>query len=76
MTVWVLHHVHNLGAESEDVKLIGVYSSESRAQAAIARLSVRPGFDQSNGQFELNAHLVDEDNWTEGFVTLAGDLEA
>jgi hypothetical protein len=69
MDVFVLHHIHDLG-ENEDTKLIGVYSSEVRAAAAISRLSCQPGFVEHPNGFHLDRYSVDKDHWTEGFVTV------
>ena len=61
---FVLQHEN---PETKDVKLIGVYSSEAAAQAAIGRVCAQPGFrDYPNG-FSIDDYEVDEDNWTEGF---------
>ena len=69
MNVFVLHHVHELPDGSEDVKFIGVYSSEKTANLAIARLAQRPGFKETIGGFDAEQY-VERDHWTEGFVTL------
>ena len=66
----MLHHVHNPDTDLEDVKLIGVYSSKSSAEVAVARLAAQPGFDQPDGRFEMDEYQVDRDHWEEGFVTL------
>lgn len=72
MYVFVVHHVHDLG-DDEDAKLVGVYSSEPAAQAAIARLSRQPGFRDTPSGFHVDRYTVDEDQWTEGFVTVGAD---
>ena len=41
MKAFVLHHVHRIDSEEEDVKLIGVYSTRERAEAAQERISKR-----------------------------------
>lgn len=70
MDVFVLHHVHEIDEDREDDKLIGVYSSEEAAQAAIARLSVQPGFRETVSGFHVDRYPVDKDHWDEGFVTI------
>ena len=70
MDVWVLHHVHELSDGEEDVKLIGVYSSEDAASRAISRLSQQPGFQQAASGFHVERYEVDKDQWGEGFVTV------
>ncbi len=68
-SVYVLHHVRPETEEMmEDVKLIGVYSSEALAWAAINRLRSQPGFRDYPDDFSIEPYKVDRDNWTEGFV--------
>jgi homoserine kinase type II len=66
MDVYVVHHVDDRD-DDEDVKLIGIYSTEDDARAAIARLVMQPGFRDVPNGFQVNRHTVGEDNWTEGF---------
>ena len=68
--VYVLHHAHEFDDGSEDVKLIGIYSTERRAKAAIRRLVNQPGFRDLPEGFNVADYNLDEDNWTEGFVTI------
>lgn len=67
--VFILHHVHDLDGV-EDVKLIGVYSSEASAEAARVRLSKQPGFVDHPVGFHLDPYELDEDHWTDGFLTV------
>jgi homoserine kinase type II len=69
MTVYLLWHVHQLDND-DDEKLIGIYSSPATANAAIARLRTQPGFRDLPEGFEMEAYELDEDHWTEGFVTV------
>ena len=69
MNVFVLQHVHELDEDREDVKFIGVYATEEGAQAAVKRLSFQPGFRDTPDGFHVERYQVDEDHWTEGFVT-------
>ena len=48
---------------------IGVYSREENAEKAIERLSKQSGFRDSRESFSVDEYVIDEDNWTEGFVT-------
>lgn len=72
-TVFVVQHVHALGDDREDVKLIGVYSSRQQAEAAVARLRASPGFREMPDGFSIDPYEVDRDHWAEGFVSLSGD---
>jgi hypothetical protein len=69
MNVFVLHHVHEMPSGEEDVKMIGVYSSPASAEQAIERLSKQPGFRKTVEGFQFDCYTLDEDCWTEGFVT-------
>lgn len=79
-SVFVVQHVHLFGPGEEDVKMVGVYRSKDSALAAVARLKTRPGFrdipsvvrpggDDWAG-FHITECTLDEDNWTEGYVTV------
>ena len=68
MDVYIVQHVDDRADDNEDVKLIGIYSTEGDAQAAIARLVVRPGFRDVPNGFRVDRYTVGEDHWTEGFM--------
>lgn len=81
MVVFVLQHLHVHSGGSEDVKLIGVYSSREEAMAAFERRRLYPGFrecprlvdplvDDETCGFYIAALTVDKDQWTEGFVAV------
>ena len=70
--VFVLQHVHTVSDgedEDEDIKLIGVYSTEAHAQAAISRLSTQAGFRDHLDGFHISPLTLDKDQWTEGFIS-------
>jgi hypothetical protein len=69
--VYVLQHVHSLEDGTEDVKLIGVYSSRDNAQAAITRLRQAPGFSDAPDGFQIDEYQMDKDQWVEGYSTVA-----
>ncbi|WP_425617801.1 hypothetical protein NA78x_001490 [Anatilimnocola sp. NA78] len=78
-SVFLVQHVHLLGEEREDVKLIGAYSTSEAALAAVHRLRKQPGFcdypiliddtvsDAREG-FTIDEYPIDRDHWAEGFV--------
>lgn len=79
-TVFLLQHLHVLPQGEDDVKTIGIYSTEAEALAAIERLRQQPGFAEFPRRidplvegfvdgFYLDEYLLNEDNWAEGFVT-------
>ena len=71
-SVFVLQHVHSREDGVEDVKFIGVYSSREKAQAAVARLGRLPGFADALNGFHIDEYRLDQDQWAEGYVAVAG----
>lgn len=65
--VVLLWHIHEVDGE-EDSKLIGVYSTERDAIAAVERLKTKPGFAQTVEGFQYESYVLNVDHWTEGFV--------
>nr|WP_315402745.1 hypothetical protein [uncultured Sphingobacterium sp.] len=69
--VYLLWHTHidkNLDG-GEDIKLIGVYSSELLAEEALKRKSTEKGFKDHLEGFEISRYILDHDAWSSGFVT-------
>ncbi|HTD21515.1 MAG TPA: hypothetical protein VK738_02610 [Terriglobales bacterium] len=55
--------------ERDDCELlIGVYSSESEAKAAIERVKDQPGFVEFLEGFQIHPYQLDRDSWTKGFI--------
>ncbi|HET6576403.1 MAG TPA: hypothetical protein VFG68_22580 [Fimbriiglobus sp.] len=71
-SVFVLQHVHSREDGSEDVKIIGVYSSREKAESAVTRLRYRPGFSDAPDGFPIDEYRVDQDQWAEGYVAVTG----
>lgn len=72
--VYLLWHCHELkddfGVHDEE-KLIGVFSSEEKAEEAINLLKDKEGFsDYPKECFEIDKATVDGLNWTKGFCTV------
>ena len=66
--VVLLWHVREIDGD-EDAKLIGVYSSQERADEAVARKLRYPGFAEYPEGFSQDVYRVDRDAWSEGFIT-------
>jgi hypothetical protein len=66
--VYLLWHVHQVG-DDEDSKLLGVYSTEQLAVQRIERSRTKPGFAAHPDGFVISPYELDQDTWTEGFVT-------
>ena len=56
--------------DTEHVKVIGIYSSEMEAQAAVDRLRQQPGFCDYRDGFHIEGYELNKDHWIEGFVTV------
>lgn len=70
--VYLLWHTHlseELSA-GEDIKLIGVYSTREKAEAAQSRSELLDGFRDSIEGFEISCNRLDHDEWTSGFITV------
>jgi hypothetical protein len=67
--VYLVQHTHEFEDGSESIKTIGIYSSRSEADAAVARASMWEGFRQYRDGFSVDRYTVDEDNWVSGFFT-------
>ncbi|MFI9152366.1 hypothetical protein [Streptomyces sp. NPDC053367] len=54
--------------DGDDVKLLGIYSSEAVAEERARRARLLPGFADEPDCFQIEEYDLDEDHWTEGFV--------
>jgi hypothetical protein len=54
----------------DDVKLLGVYSTEERARERIGRARSLPGFRDEPDCFHVDRYEVDRDTWETGYATL------
>jgi hypothetical protein len=68
-TVFVVQHEYEWCGHDE-VKLIGVYSTRSDAEAAVARSCSQPGFRNWPDGFSIDEYKLGEDHWTEGFAIM------
>jgi hypothetical protein len=70
MTIlFVVHHVYSSDSESDNAKLIGIYSSKKSAVEAISRLEQKPGFRKYPNGFSIDEYHLDKDYWIEGFLS-------
>ncbi|MFF3455505.1 hypothetical protein ACFYXH_14480 [Streptomyces sp. NPDC002730] len=54
--------------DGDDVKFLGIYSSQDKAEESKRRARLLPGFKDEPECFVIVPYGVDEDTWTEGFV--------
>jgi hypothetical protein len=62
-----LFHEYESSPAVDQIKLIGIYSSEKKAKAALERVRDKPGFRDHPEGFEITKVLLDRDDWREGF---------
>jgi hypothetical protein len=67
--VFVLQHVREDSDGSEDIKFIGVFSTQDLAQESIDRHIKLPGFCDHPTGFEISECELDKDEWNTGFFT-------
>ena len=56
--------------ETGRTKVVGIYSSEHHAIAAIERTRLLPGFADEPRAFAIHRYDIDQDHWPRGFVRL------
>ncbi|MFJ5214935.1 hypothetical protein ACIP98_09480 [Streptomyces sp. NPDC088354] len=56
--------------DGDDVKLLGIYPTEQRAEERVRRAHVLPGFRGEPECSLIVPYLLDEDTRTEGFVRI------
>lgn len=67
-SLWHIHVDEHLPA-GEDVKLIGIYTSNENAIAAQLRTEKLEGFRDFPEGFQISQDILDKDGWTSGFIT-------
>jgi len=66
--VYVVDHSYKLDG-CEEVKHIGVFSSEKKAKKAVKRLKKQEGFKKHKKGFTIGPCLMDQIYWDGGFFT-------
>jgi hypothetical protein len=61
--------------EGDDLKILGVYSTEQRALDRIDRARRLPGFAEEPDCFMIDRYVVDQDQWADGFIAVRGSGE-
>jgi hypothetical protein len=73
--VFLVHHVNQISDDEEDIKLIGVFSSEKKARHAIDCARNLPGFSEVSNGFSINRYQIDKRAWPEGYITWAQAMD-
>ncbi len=75
--VYLLTHVRVISEEdSEDMKIIGIYSTKALAEEAFMRKKLFEGFRDFPDGFEIACYELNRDYWSEGFITVKASLAA
>ncbi len=67
--VYALWHSYEKEPGDEDIKLIGVYSSEEQAKEGLEQVRFQPGFRDYPEGFEIDAMLLNRTGWSGGFAS-------
>lgn len=59
--------------DGDDLKLLGVYSTEPRARERIENARGVPGFADEPNRFLIDKYAIDEDQWAGGFISVPTD---
>ena len=65
--VYLLHHINEHDDGTEDIKLLGVFSSEKKAQETLNSHKTLPGFKDNIRGFSIDEYILDKSEWNEGF---------
>lgn len=69
-SIWLAWHEAETDG-CKELKLIGVFSTRERAEAAVDARRGKPGFAEHPDGFEISAYVVDRDAaWLDGFITV------
>lgn len=68
-TVYFLHHQYRSPGRAPRYtrKALGMYDSREAAEQAVVHYKTLPGFKEYPDGFRIDAFVVDQDYWTEGF---------
>lgn len=70
LSVFIVQHEQIIDEDSETYRVIGIYSTKDRADAAVERAKLLPGFREQPENFCISEYVLNEDHWTTGFVTV------
>ncbi|MDB4873184.1 MAG: hypothetical protein JWL97_4188 [Gemmatimonadales bacterium] len=70
----ILHHEESGDVtideqEGDDAKILGIYSSQAKAEERIVRARLLDGFRDEPDCFQITEYKLDHDEWREGYVT-------
>lgn len=69
-SVFLLQHSYEVKREHEvvdETKILGIYSSREKAERAIGKYKLLPGFNSYPNDFYIDEYELDKSFWIEGF---------
>jgi len=68
--VFIVSFDRQLPSGEDDERLLGVYSTEQKAQAALARFKAQPEFRDHSECLAAEPFTLDETSFKEGFISV------
>jgi len=68
--VYLLDYVYEFEDGHNEVKLLGVFSSEAEAKQALSNLMKNPKLKEISNLFTISENKIDRLGWIEGFITV------
>lgn len=65
--VYLLHHYYETEFGCDEVKILGIFSSQQEAETAIKTYLDLPGFRDRKDDFYIDAYELNKKRWIEGF---------
>lgn len=66
--VFLLQH-SNVNDNTEKTKIIGIYSTQKRAELTMEKYKALPGFKDYPESFFIDKYEIDKGHWEEGFIS-------
>lgn len=81
MKVYLLEHSYKYeiweDIKVDEIKTIGIYHSEEKAKEVVEHFKTKQGFNRfPEDCFYISELEVDQDHWTEGFITWDNETES
>ena len=65
-----MQHSYEKNNGFEETKIIGIFSTYQKAEETIVEYRIKKGFVDHPDDFFIDEYLLDEKNWSEGFVCI------
>src|SRR3712207_834605 len=72
-SVYLVWHDHGPPEDTDNAKLLGVFSTRPLAEERVRRAKSQRGFADHPDGFVIDEYVVDHDEWRDGFVEIDSD---